>query len=391
MSFEYFRSSREVVSSINASAQIGLYPSSSTLWISGYEINNPTALYQPEYSNVPQSTNIEDISGWMYGYTGGVKSNLAPYEFLIYRWQASPLPVPDSTFDFQLNFTFPVDFADIEGVRTCFGVSCGRYSGNNMDLDSSYNMSGYYSELDLYSAAGSSPFWVSSDFVSKYQTYTNRVPRVAFPVTNPFEGVGIDPISDLTRLAPSLMGCYVDYHPEAPFTWSSANYEVRRAMGVICQEDGSQNPYSDNYGAFTPSYVYLFVMCPILWGQITPPEPEPETTPNYSRQLDDINGNVVEINTNLDAVLQKLDDIYNKMADLDPTLSPITTLPRYDFSASQSVLTTFSPSAFRQAVGGAQIVDNGLSDILGAAGLSYLLPLLAGLACVGWVLTKGRN
>lgn len=335
VNFEFYKSSQEIVSSILQSCS-----SSSVLpnpFISGYSVKNPIAIDNGSsgeyYFNRVQSSNRADLSGWIVDSSGNVsKSNLCGYNFLIYKWDGVPLRIPDSShsngFDFQFSFDLSVNLTDLDGLRFAMGVSCGQYSNTKFVLDSSYNMSGYYSELDLLHSNSYTPFWVSSDLVSVYQTYTNRVPRCLFPVTNSWAlstpvGSSSTILNELCNNQPSVMLCLADYHPANSFEWGSISYDCRRAVAVQVPEDGFSNPDSLNYNVLTDFSVYLFVMCPVVWGDVSMPEPEP---PSINDQLDgigtgineinvgvgDINVNLSGTNHRLDLILQKLDLIYQK-------------------------------------------------------------------------------
>lgn len=346
VTFDFYKSSRTVVSSILDSCADNLITNP---FISGYNIMNPSALfynnggsYIPVFRNRPQSTNVNDLSGWIpddNNSTAAGRALFAPYEFLIYRCQLDSVPIiPDTSFnngfDFQFSFDLSVNITGLDGLRTAFGVSSGIWDTYNSILGwgSGYNMSGYYSGLELYSSDNLVPFWVSSDLTSVYQTYTRRVPYMCFPVTNPYEGMTYPAVTwqalfnSIVQNQPNCMLTCVDYHPENSFDWQSFSYTTRRALVCSPPLDGRENPDSPNYAEADFGYVYLFVMCPVFWGDVSMPEPEP---PTINEQLDgigtgineinvgvgDINVNLSGTNHRLDLILQKLDQIYQEMVD----------------------------------------------------------------------------
>lgn len=340
VNFEFYKSSLQVVSSFNDSFSLwGGFP-----WISGYNIQNPIGFqYNSNGSLVPyinayaRSTNLNDLTAWL-GEEGTLsKSEICGYEFLIYRWQGDPNTIPEQTNDFEFNFNLSVNISGIDRLRTAFGVSLGQWTGTS-DV-SNFTMDNYIDAVRIYSAASPvNEFYVTTPLYSVYQTYSRRQSKIPFAVTNPFYYVQngevwqVNPDYSNPRSyydsaffpCPNVSLCCIDTDGYGTFDWSSCTYQVRAAKSVVCKEDGyyfsdSSNP---NYNVFTAPYVYLFVMCPVVWGDVSLPEPEP---PTINEQLDgigtginDINVNLDQTNTKLDQILQKLDLIYQK--EIAPTL-----------------------------------------------------------------------
>lgn len=316
--FTFWKSSRSVVSSLNDCFD-NTFP-----FISGSSINNPIAFDYYYSSNnlprlrcVPRSVNASDLSSWISA-SGATKSDLCPYEFLIYRWQGDPYYVPDSSFDFEFNFNFPIDIVGVDRLRTAFGVSMGTWSGPNSVNE--YHMSGYIDQLNIYANNDAvNPYYIMTPFVYSL-TAPDDSPYLCFPVTNGYDGLtanlGTNYYNQAVFPCPNVSMCCVDTDGLQPFTWSSASYNVRAASSSSVKMDGFENPGSSGYQQYWQHYVYLFIMCPVIWGDITLPEPE---APSISDQLEgigtginDINVNINTTNTKLDAVLQKLDQIYQK-------------------------------------------------------------------------------
>lgn len=153
--------------------------------------------------------------------------------------------------------------------------------------------------------------------------------------------------------------------------------------------------------ATDPSQEYYYVLligCPTLTDGYN--APAITTAPiDYSPVLSDINSGVGDININLngvnnrlDAILQKLDAIYARMAQNmpNPSLSPAQTIST-DLQQYYSGIASGAPSAsaINDYTGGASIIP--FSSILSASGLGGLFGVLVGVACAGWVLTRGRG
>lgn len=140
-------------------------------------------------------------------------------------------------------------------------------------------------------------------------------------------------------------------------------------------------------------YYVILVQCPRVTDSYIIPQPE-TTAPNYSGQLSDIYDGIGANTTLLQAILAKLDLIYQQMQNSglpSPTLTPAQTIPPtlqqyYTGIASGAP----SVSAVNSAIGGASDFIP-LGAILSSSGLGSLLGVLAGLCCAGWVLTRGRS
>ena len=141
------------------------------------------------------------------------------------------------------------------------------------------------------------------------------------------------------------------------------------------------------------TYYVLSIQCPTVSDGYIVPQP-PETTPDYSGQLDSISGGISANGTLLQQILAKLDLIYQRMQSNglpNPSLTPAQTMPR-DLQQYYTGIATGAPSvsAVNGAIGGASdFIPFG--SVLSSSGLGSLLGVLAGLCCAGWVLTRGRT
>ena len=146
-------------------------------------------------------------------------------------------------------------------------------------------------------------------------------------------------------------------------------------------------------GAQDEVYYVLSIQCPTVSDGYIVPQP-PETTPDYSGQLDSISGGISANGTLLQQILAKLDLIYQRMQSNglpNPSLTPAQTMPR-DLQQYYTGVATGAPSvsAVNGAIGGASDFIP-FSSVLSSSGLGSLLGVLAGLCCAGWVLTRGRT
>lgn len=140
----------------------------------------------------------------------------------------------------------------------------------------------------------------------------------------------------------------------------------------------------------TDRYYILLVQCPRVTDGYVIPQPE-TTSPDYSGQLSDIQTGIDANTTLLQQILAKLDLIYQKMqGELNPSLDSAQTIP-HDLQQYYSGIASGAPSAsaINNYSGGASLIP--FSSILSASGLGGLFGLLVGIACAGWVLTRGRG
>lgn len=162
---------------------------------------------------------------------------------------------------------------------------------------------------------------------------------------------------------------------------------IRTYIDVLV--NGEQQPFNVTRQELTLAHSteqYLWIGCPNLTdGYVIPTEDE-------SLTIAEINANTGKIVTQLDAVLAKLDSIYNKMISLNPSLTGAANIPEnlapYMRSEAFSSGSVNAP-ALQDAVQGASIIPVG--SVVGAAGLGSVFGLLVALACAGWVLTNGRK
>ena len=403
VNFEFWKASGGITESIRAVFDTDPY-------ISAYLSKNPFGIDMAEWSCELRTVNA--LPDWFtWGSTGKYpqKVDLAPQEFLIYRWQGQPNNVPSSgagSADFQISIEQSIPLSNVERCRFAMGYSvgtCNDLTGDMLtsssDVNSTYNL---YAGGDLLN-----PVYTTSNAFRRSNTSLNRFSLTYFPMYNRLENTTGDTweltstwMNAAVTPCPQMALMFCDQTFSEPTTIDKQGAVIRAAKGIQCISNTFQESQTAEY---TEPYVYLILMCPTLWGAVEPPEP-PVTEPNYSDDLQNIQTgvnqiivNTDDINDRLDIIIQKLDAIYEAMEDsgggLNPTLSPAPTLTRYQINNIISRIQSNTPSAsgINNALAGAALPEKALSDILAASGLSYLLPMLAALACAGWVLTKGRN
>lgn len=140
------------------------------------------------------------------------------------------------------------------------------------------------------------------------------------------------------------------------------------------------------------TYYILSVQCPTVTEGYIVPEVT-TTAPTVEETLSQLVGGQSEINGNLALILNKLDAIFEGMSGLsmpDPDTPEAQTIP-VDLQQFYSGIATGAPSAsaINDYSGGASLIP--FSAILSASGLGGLFGLLVGIACAGWVLTRGRG
>lgn len=174
-------------------------------------------------------------------------------------------------------------------------------------------MTGGYKLLDAYNfvANGYSYSPTESIVNCKYSSHTDteRYP-ILFTLHLPYDSVGSPPVSD-SGISGTLLdvpfNCFdcmgenlVD-GIEQTFTLSSQQFFFNRI-----QSYGWQSSTLRDY------HYFVYLTCPRLTDGYVLPD-QPETTPNYSGQLDDINVSIGSTNTLLQQIIAKLDAIYAKM------------------------------------------------------------------------------
>lgn len=403
VNFEFWKASGGITESIRAVFDTDPY-------ISAYLSKNPFGIDMADWSCELRSVNA--LPQWFTSPANGrypKKQDLAPQEFLIYRWQGQPNNVPSSgagSADFQISIEQSIPLPNVERCRFAMGYSVGTCTDitDDMltlasDVNSTYNL---YASGDLLN-----PVYTTSNAFRQTSATLNRFSVTYFPMYNRLENSSGSTwqltdtwMNTAVTPCPQMALMFCDQSFASPTTIDKQGAIIRAAKGIQCISNTLEESQTAEY---TLPYVYLILMCPTLWGAVEPPEP-PTTTPNYSHDLEHIQTgvnqiivNTDDINDRLDTIILKLDAIYDAMEEsgggLNPTLSPAPTLTRHQISGIISRIQANTPSAsgINNALAGAALPEKALSDILAASGLGYLLPMLAALACAGWVLTKGRN
>lgn len=331
VNFDFWKTSSGITESIRQVFDTDPY-------ISAYLSKNPFGLDLADWSAELRSVNA--LPQWFSGYgTSGkypLKEEVCVQEFLIYRWQGQPSNVPSSGAgrgDFQISLEQSIPLDGIERARFAMGYSVATV--NDITADSLTSASDLNSTYNLYAGSDSlNPVFTTSNAFRRTSGTLNKFNIAYFPMYNRLSNTTGDTwqTTDYWLNAAccpcpqmALMFCDIAFNEQT--TISKQDAIIRGAKGVQCISNTFQESQTADY---TEPYVYLILMCPTLWGSVTPPQPL-ETTPNYSEQIDNIQSGVGDININLDStnnrldtIIQQLDDIYENMGvsvDVDVDLT----------------------------------------------------------------------
>lgn len=320
VTFDYWKSSKTIVSEIESDflGSPGANP-----FLSAYAHQNVFGLSYSYWNNSAQG---QSYPGWFSSSNGSVssKTDFSVFEFLIYRWQGSPNTVSERVNDFQFNFDQSISLEGVDRFRSFYGFSIGTVNSLQSRVNVSY--SNLHTQTNLYvSSDSSTPLYTGTETRIQGSAYFGCAFMPVFYGGDWLEGdSGYPTEATLDRWlcpAPHMALCPIDTGAlENSVTISRSILNARAAQGVICNSGTPENP------VYTAPYVYLIVACPIVWGNITPPEPP---APDINDQLDgigtginEINNNIGNVNVNLsgtnhrlDLILQKLDQIYQEMVD----------------------------------------------------------------------------
>lgn len=320
VNFEYWRSSKQIVAEIEDAFETSPF-------ISTYTSQNVFGLDYTYWNNASQGQSYPD---WFSKSSGTVseKQDFSQMEFLIYRWQGDPSRISVNTNSFQFNLNQSVTLSGIDRIRSFVGFSVDTVT----DLSSRHNVNynNYHSQIDLYASGSSASFYTGTETKINGSFYFGCAYMPVYFASafghNEITGTPTEgSMNNWLAPCPHMVLIPIDSGAlSSPVDLEKQVVNIRAAQGVICNQGTSTNP------DYTAPYVYIIIACPIVWGDITPPEPE-QTTPNYSDQIDNIQSGVGDININLDStnnrldtIIQQLDDIYENMGvsvdvDLDLT------------------------------------------------------------------------
>lgn len=317
VSFDYWKSSKEIVAAVEDRYREN---NSNYPFISGFAHQNIFGLSSLYWNNASQGQSYPD---WFSSSNGSVssKTDFSVFEFLIYRWQGSPNTVSERVNDFQFYFDQSISLEGVDRFRSFYGFSIGTVNSLQSRVNVSY--SNLHSQTNLYVSTNSTtPLYTGTETRISGAAYFGDA---YLPVYFNSELAPYNPtfeiLQDWLTPAPHMALCPIDTGAlESSVTISRSVLNARAAQGVICNAGSPQVP------DYTEPYVYLIIACPIVWGNITPPEPP---APDINDQLDgigtginEINNSIGNVNVNLsgtnhrlDLILQKLDQIYQEMVD----------------------------------------------------------------------------
>lgn len=258
------------------------------------------------YTFTPNQSNIyfEDGSG---AFSSSIQSYMRERKYLVYYMDSTSL-VSDSVIQNDARVTLElhpsVSVSGITYFRQFIGYSIGQ-----QQISSSYRFPAYYYSYNFISNYASfSPSPLTSNVYTwsydpaRYAWWASPVPYNLFD-DPPTELVNSDLFVDW-----SFFDCYLQNIVDGSETVFDLTDQTLNFSGI------KYVGYSQNVGNIpVRDYRYLVILsCPRVTDGYELPE-QPETTPNYSGQLDDISDSLTANTTLLQQILAKLDLIYAKM------------------------------------------------------------------------------
>lgn len=346
---------------------------------------NLTCTYKTQTGSSACTFTYRDVvdanSNWMWAYYGGAPAYYRDYvratNFLEYVCPKSSISGSVSSSGAYVNAPFSVE---IQGISLFHApILCS----GDQDSPGKVSPSSYPQNVSLISTYSPNEPIISNFFSHSYSQYLyGRMDMLYIP----YDGDTWIPEMDEKYCCAEVIAN--SEAEETSFNVSGLElnfffYPVLRSLSTPAEQ---------------AEYYILLIGCPTLTEDYV--APSITTAPvDYSPILSDINSGVGDININinasnnkLDAILQKLDAIYARMAQNmpNPSLSPAQTLST-DLQQYYSGIASGAPSAsaINDYTGGASIIP--FSSILSASGLGGLFGVLVGVACAGWVLTRGRG
>lgn len=337
-------------------------------------------------------------SGW---YVAGnnvlTQAQFSAYTYLIYKWDVTTIADATGT-SFSLKLEQSIDITAY-GYKTSLLFSTGSASMFAAYRYGEYNLYGADTETLLGTAT-----LLSRPSVSGYWGIVRTIPRPVLFVDGQSQGLYYfsDDVATTFTGAAILVGSTEDGGD--PVTVGGSYFATKDEHPAVCMQE-YHYVYPQN-NVYYDSAVYLLLQCPILYGDYILPEPE---TPGgvdltqieeYLQQQGVDIANISEESTvqtrQLIAILAKLEQIRTQMPEsFNPTLNPqaAQTLPRLDWTAQQSAIAsgTLSAQDVENMTPAADMLTDGLGDILGASGLTLFAVGLVSICAAGWFLTRGRG
>lgn len=296
--------------------------------------------------------------------------------FLFYR--LDPLDIatsPDNTGHLQFSLDLSLDVSGIKSYRQIFLFSKDRDGSPTLPANSMY----YYDTAMI-----GQPSYSSNPIVNRItprESADNSNSRIINYISTPYALHSQVPVSDgVSPLKYFTMGNLGYYKIDQ----TTGNYTIF-SLDAIELDVNNVRPLIFGASLQTAELGYVFALStPIVTdGYVIPDDSPSGSYPDYTDIL-------TENNTILQQILVKLNQIYERMQTLDPTLTPAQTLPR-DLESIYSGINSGIPDsgALQDSARGMSVVP--FSDILSISGLGGTFGLLVGLCCAGWVLTRGRG
>lgn len=295
--------------------------------------------------------------------------------FLFYR--LNPLDIatsPDNYGRLQFSLDLSLDLSGIKSFRQIYLFAKDRTGSPTLPQNSMY----YYDTSMVVQ-----PSYATQPIIARItprEEQDSKNSRVINYISTPYALHSQVPVSDgvspLNYFTMANLGLY-RVEPDTTYTVFSLNAIELNVNNV--------RPLVFGTSLQTAELGYVIaISTPIVTdGYVIPDDTPSGSYPDYTNIL-------TENNTILQQILVKLNQIYDRMQTLNPTLTPAQTLPR-DLDSIYSGINSGIPDsgALQDSARGMAIVP--FSDILSISGLGSTFGLLVGLCCAGWVLTRGRG
>lgn len=275
-----------------------------------------------------------------YGYMTKEKFESTP--FLIYRWDVNSIANAPNV-DFSLRFQHSVDITTYGFQTSVFWSRTTQsvYPGVNGALGyyaSSYTLYGL-SDIDI---VGTSYYLERPNLTQEYGVMRTQVCPCLVGGSQIAPDEYLYYFGDSTSATYLGVGAFAGSHETGSTAVTIGSSEIRIKMERPITQATFYNLDTGEFSSYTTPAVYILLQCPTLYGDyILPPN---DNTPDYERILDNITGilndnngflgNISEESTvqtrQLIAILQKLEQIYQKIPSVDlsvPTLSTAPNIP----------------------------------------------------------------
>lgn len=284
-------------------------------------------------------------------------------EFLIYKWD-SPATLPAAgSFDFQIQLNPVLNFK-------CAGFGSAVFWSSNEG--SRRDLAAYRSNYTIYDSEQNVLKSVIGIRPSN-NDYANYYARGSFPAflsTAEDTNTGTSIPCLLTNAAPLAMGCAAAVYPTSDnqtdenqdgIPDSDLN-EISIGSSRLNIKRATSTPYASNVELpsgtltdFTSNCVYIYIMCPVIWGDFIPPTPEVD--PIESIQID-----VENISSDIGDIAIDTEELRQILLRMESVQSDILTVERVHTSQFIDILSRLQ-SIYEEMLDSGQIPDLSVPDL----------------------------